>query len=57
MHVKTFKGSDIQAALAKVKAELGAPEEYLAVAPIIVGYADGDTPPRERNAPEVAYWR
>ncbi len=41
----------------EVKAELGAPEEYLAVAPIIVGYPDGDTPPRERNAPEIAYWR
>ncbi len=41
----------------EVKAELGVPVEYLAVAPIIVGCADGETPSRERNAPEVVYWR
>lgn len=42
---------------AEIKRELGVPEEYSVVAPIIVGYPDGPIPPRERNAAEVIYWK
>lgn len=42
---------------ADVKADLGVPADYTAVAPIIVGYPDGEVPPRERNAPEIVYWK
>ena len=40
-----------------VKQELGVPEEYAAMAPIILGYPDGPIPPREKNPPETVYWR
>ena len=39
----------------ETKRELGVPEEYVAIAPIIVGYPDGEAPPRERKGPEVLY--
>jgi len=39
-----------------VKAELGVPESYKAIAPIIVGHPAGTTPPVPRNTPEVVYW-
>ena len=41
----------------EVKAELGVPAEYTAVSPLIVGYPDGTMPPRERNAPEMLFWK
>lgn len=41
----------------EAKKELGVPEEYTAIAPIIVGYPDGQPPERERNRPEVIYWK
>lgn len=39
------------------KAALGIPEDYRIVAPIIVGHPDGDTPPPEKNAPEMLFWK
>lgn len=41
----------------ELKQELGVPEEYQVAAPIIVGYPAGETPAREKNPPEVAYWK
>lgn len=41
----------------EVKKDLGVPEEYSTVAPIIVGYPDGPIPEREKNPPEIVYWR
>lgn len=40
-----------------IKHELGVPDEYTAVAPIIVGYPEGPVPPREKNAPEILFRR
>lgn len=37
--------------------ELGVPDECVAIAPIIVGYPDGSAPDRERNPPEVVFWK
>jgi len=39
----------------EMKKELGVPEEYTAVAPIIVGHPAGDVPEVPRNAPEVLF--
>jgi nitroreductase len=41
----------------EAKKELGVPEEYTAIAPIIVGYPDGPPPEREKNPPEVIFRR
>lgn len=41
----------------EAKKELGVPEEYTAVAPIIVGYPGDDNPPTEKNPPEIVYWK
>jgi nitroreductase len=41
----------------EVKREMGVPEEYAVVAPIIVGYPASDIPPVEKNPPQVLYWR
>jgi len=41
----------------ELKKELGVPDAYTAVAPLILGYPDGDLPAtRGRNAPEILYW-
>lgn len=40
----------------EVKTELGVPQDYVVVAPIIVGYPDGDPPLVERRPPELLYW-
>lgn len=41
----------------KVKRELGVPVDYNIVAPIIVGYPQGEMPaPTPRNAPEMLFW-
>jgi nitroreductase len=41
----------------ELKRELGVPEEYRVVAPIILGYPKGDMPaPTPRNAPEMLFW-
>lgn len=41
----------------EVKGSLGVPSEYSVVAPIIVGYPDGPPPDREKNPPEVLFWK
>lgn len=42
---------------AEVKAELGIPEEFAVVAPIIVGVPREDAPQTPRKAPEIICWR
>ncbi|MDD5586834.1 MAG: nitroreductase family protein [Alphaproteobacteria bacterium] len=39
------------------KAELGIPADLTAIAPIIVGEADGETPRQSRKEPEILYWK
>ena len=41
----------------EVKQELGIPVEYTPVAPLIVGYPDGEMPAPERTAPEIICWK
>ncbi|MHB9025364.1 MAG: nitroreductase family protein [Armatimonadota bacterium] len=41
----------------EVKRELGVPEDYRIVAPIIVGHPAGPVPPVEKAAPEVIFWK
>ena len=40
-----------------VKAELGIPEDALAVAPIVVGVPRGETPKVPRKEPEIVCWK
>lgn len=40
-----------------IRQELGVPDGYSVVAPIIVGYPAGPTPAREKNPPEVLFWK
>lgn len=39
-----------------IKSELGVPQSYTAVAPIVVGWPAALTPPRPRDEPEIACW-
>ncbi len=39
--------------IAEVKSELGLPEKFSAIAPIIVGYPSGETAPSSRKAPVI----
>jgi nitroreductase len=41
----------------EIKAELGIPAEFLAVAPIIVGQPSGETAPTARKEPRVLAWK
>jgi nitroreductase len=41
----------------KVKAELGIPDDYTAIAPVIVGIPAGETTATTRNPPLVLAWR
>jgi len=41
----------------KVKKELGIPDEYSAVAPIIIGVPSGETPPTSRKEPAILSWK
>jgi nitroreductase len=41
----------------KVKTELGIPEEYTAIAPIIVGVPSGETAATSRKAPLILAWK
>lgn len=41
----------------KVKAELGIPEEYSAIAPIVVGVPGGDTTATARKIPLILSWK
>ena len=43
--------------LAEVKAELGIPDEFSAIAPIIVGRPSGETPLISRKEPRVLAWK
>ena len=40
-----------------IKEELGIPEEYEAIAPLIVGYPERTLPPMEKNEPEIICWK
>jgi nitroreductase len=41
----------------EIKAELGVPKEYTAIAPIIIGYPHGKIPQLMRTQPEIIFWR
>jgi nitroreductase len=41
----------------KVKAELGIPDEYSAIAPIVVGVPGGETPATSRKEPLILSWK
>jgi nitroreductase len=41
----------------KVKTELGIPDEYTAVAPIVIGVPGGDTVATSRREPRVLSWK
>jgi hypothetical protein len=41
----------------KVKAELGIPDDYSAIAPIIVGVPGGDTQATSRKEPVILSWK
>ena len=41
----------------KVKAELGIPEDYTTIAPIVVGVPAGNTPASSRKPPQVLAWK
>ncbi|SDF24775.1 nitroreductase family protein [Sporolituus thermophilus] len=43
--------------LPEVKAELGVPAEYQAVAPLIVGYPASPVPPIPKKPPQILLWR
>lgn len=43
--------------LPEVKRELGVPEEYTAVFPVVVGYPAGPTEPTPRATPNVVSWK
>lgn len=43
--------------LPAVKEELGVPEDVLVVAPLIVGYPEGECNPPEKNPPEILFWK
>jgi nitroreductase len=41
----------------EAKQEFGVPDDYSAVAPIIVGYPAGETSAKAKNPPQVLYWQ
>jgi nitroreductase len=41
----------------EIKRELGVPEHYAAVFPLVVGYPAGPTPSPSREEPEIVSWR
>jgi len=41
----------------KVKAELGIPDEYSAIAPIVVGVPSGETQATSRKGPKILFWK
>ncbi len=41
----------------KVKAEIGIPDDYTAIVPIVVGVPAGDAPPTPRKAPHILAWK
>lgn len=40
-----------------VKGQLGVPDDYQMIAPIIVGYPAGPVPPVEKAPPQVIFWQ
>jgi len=40
-----------------VKKEMGVPDDYTAVAPIIIGHPSEEMPQPPRNAPEILFWK
>lgn len=42
--------------LAETKKALGVPEDYAAVAQLIVGHPQGEIPAAEKNAPQMLFW-
>ena len=43
--------------LPETKRDLGVPESYTAVFPVVVGYPDGEPEPVERRDPEIVSWK
>ncbi len=43
--------------LPEVKRELGIPDDYVPVFPVIIGVPQGDTPAHPRNDPEIVSWK
>ena len=43
--------------LPESKRELGVPEQYSAIFPLVVGYPSGVTPPTPRDEPRIVSWR
>jgi nitroreductase len=43
--------------LPEIKRELGVPEEYTAVFPVVLGYPAGPTEPTPREAPTIVSWK
>ncbi len=41
----------------KVKTELGIPDEYSVIAPIVVGVSSGETPATSRKEPHILSWK
>jgi nitroreductase len=41
----------------KVKADLGIPDEYSAIAPIVVGLPSGEVPAASRKEPTILSWK
>lgn len=41
----------------EAKQELGIPDDYVVSAPIIVGYPGEETPAKEKNPPEILFWK
>jgi len=41
----------------KVKAELGIPDQYAAIAPIVVGVPSGQTKATSRKVPQILFWK
>jgi nitroreductase len=41
----------------KVKAELGIPDEYTAIAPVVVGVPSGETQATSRKEPKILFWK
>ncbi len=42
---------------ARIRRELGIPDDYVPVFPLVVGHPRGDTPPVERKAPQILAWK
>ncbi len=41
----------------KVKTELGIPDEYIAIAPVVVGVPSGETVATSRKEPKILFWK